>query len=87
MPSDTLACLQNSTRNTAISDDSTMKLVISNADMERAEEIASQLTEALADITNDGEDLADIVLAASMFWQIIYQWADHEINGGSESIH
>jgi precorrin-2 methylase len=64
-----------------------MKLVMTNADMERSEEIAASMCEALAEIVDDGEDLANIVLGASMFWQIIYQWADHEINGGSESIH
>lgn len=64
-----------------------MKLMIDNADMERSEEIAASLCEALADITEDGEDLANIVLGASMFWQIIFQWADNEINGGSEEIH
>ena len=64
-----------------------MKLVMENADLERAEEIASGLTEALGEIVDDGEELVNIVLGASMFWQIIFQWADTEINGGSESIH
>lgn len=64
-----------------------MKLVMENADLERAEEIAAGLTEALGEIVDDGEELVNIVLGASMFWQIIFQWADTEINGGSESIH
>lgn len=64
-----------------------MKLMIENADMERSEEIAASLCEALSEITDDGEHLANIVLGASMFWQIIFQWADNEINGGSEEIH
>lgn len=64
-----------------------MKLVMEGADLERAEEIAASLAEALGDIVDDGEELVNIVLGASMFWQIIFQWADNEINGGSESIH
>lgn len=64
-----------------------MKLVMTNADMERSEEIAASMCEALSEIVEDGEDLANIVLGASMFWQIIFQWADNEINGGSEEIH
>ena len=63
-----------------------VRLLIEGADMERAEDIASELVEALAEIVDDGEDLANIVLGASMFWQIIFQWADNEINGGSEEI-
>ena len=87
MPSDTSHSVQNFTRSSAISDDPTMKLVIEDADLERSEEIAASLAEALGEITNDGEELVNIVLGASMFWQIIFQWADNEINGGSESIH
>lgn len=64
-----------------------MKAMVLNADIERAEEIASELTTALGDIAIDGEDMSDVVLGVSMFWQIIYQFADHELNGGSESIH
>lgn len=87
MPSDTSRSVQNFMRSSAISDDSTMKLVIEDADLERSEEIAASLAEALGDIVDDGEELVNIVLGASMFWQIIFQWADNEINGGSESIH
>lgn len=87
MPSDTSHSAQNFTRSSAISDDPTMKLVIEDADLERSEEIAASLAEALGEIVNDGEELVNIVLGASMFWQIIFQWADNEINGGSESIH
>ena len=64
-----------------------VKLLIEGADIERAEEIASELTTALGDIAIDGEDMSDVVLGVSMFWQIIYQFADHELNSGSESIH
>lgn len=64
-----------------------MKKMILDANYERAEEIASELTHALGEISLDGEDMADIVLGVSMFWQIIFQFADYEMNGGSESIH
>lgn len=60
-----------------------VRLLIENADIERAEEIASELTEALSEIAEDGEDMANIVLATSMFWQIIFDFA----SGASESVH
>lgn len=60
-----------------------VRLLIEGADMERAEDIAAELTEALAEICEDGEDMANIVLATSMFWQIIFDFA----SGASESVH
>lgn len=79
--------LRNCRRNKAISEDGPMKQMVLDANYERAEEIASELTHALGEIALNGEDMADVVLGVSMFWQIIFQFADHEMNGGSESIH
>lgn len=74
-------------RNDPISNDSNMKMMVVDADMERAEEIAEQLSEALADITADGEDLSDVVMGVLMFFNIIYSFAEVEFGLAEGSIH
>ena len=58
-----------------------------DADMERASEIAEMLSEALADITEQGEDLSDVMMGVLMFFNIIYSFAEVEFGLADGKIH
>lgn len=64
-----------------------MKTMVLDADMERSEQIAEQLSEALADITADGEDLSDVMMGVLMFFNIIYSFAEVEFGLADGKIH
>jgi hypothetical protein len=64
-----------------------MKKMVLDADMERSEEIAEQLSEALADITADGEDLSDVMMGVLMFFNIIYSFAEVEFGLVDGKVH
>lgn len=74
-------------RNDLISKDSKMHVMTLDADMERAEEIASDLTEALGQIARDGEDVSDVMMGVMMFFNIIYSFAEVEFGLASDRVH
>ena len=61
--------------------------MVLDADMERAECIASELTEALGEIAQQGEDMSDVMMGVLMFFNIVYGFAEEEFGFKPESVH
>ena len=58
-----------------------------DADMERAGEIAEMLSEALADITEHGEDLSDVMMGVLIFFNIVYSFAEVQFGLVDGNLH